>query len=44
VKVLPELVLLRTFLVRHFQSGDFGTVYIFGDSSEEGFIKGADDY
>ena len=29
--------------VQHFKSGDFGTVCIFGDGSEEGFVEGADD-
>ena len=42
-KFLSEFI-LRIHLAQHLKGGDLGTISIFGDGSEEGSVKGANDH
>ena len=43
-EVLSELIFVRTLLVIYFKSGSLGTIWIFGDGSEEESIGRSDDH
>ena len=43
-EVLSEFIFVRTLLVINFKSGDRGTIWIFGDGSEEESLGRSDDH